>query len=173
MSDQTQGKQNALSPHEVKDRILALERQNLRTSALQQDALLQELASMLERLYPTEVGVEVTLSTGGFLISGQLICAQWYFEQLAAQLKASSEPAPALVKLLEPFNKRARTRVQQDEKGEEEFVPNFIHLKNAKFFSPGQKPLPDSGPGVLWRGRISAVDGFTWGAFLTKPKSRF
>ena len=39
--------------------------------------------------------------------------------------------------------------------------PSFIHLRSAKIYAAGQRPLPTTG--MLWRGKISSVDGFTIG----------
>jgi hypothetical protein len=41
--------------------------------------------------------------------------------------------------------------------------PSYIHLKDARIFAPGQNPIPSSG--LLWRGRISCVEGFSMGSF--------
>jgi hypothetical protein len=41
----------------------------------------------------------------------------------------------------------------------------YIHLAHARFFTGAGQPLPD-GHGVLWRGRLAAVDGFVLGAFV-------
>jgi hypothetical protein len=43
--------------------------------------------------------------------------------------------------------------------------PNYIHLKEAKFFLPSGagKPIP-ANQGVWWRGRLSEVSGFILGS---------
>jgi hypothetical protein len=41
-------------------------------------------------------------------------------------------------------------------------VTAFIHLQDAHFVAPGQRPTRES-RGVWWRGRLTAVDGWNWG----------
>jgi hypothetical protein len=41
-------------------------------------------------------------------------------------------------------------------------LPGFIHLRNARFLA-GDQMVPTNRP-VLWRGRITAVDGFFLGS---------
>ena len=40
--------------------------------------------------------------------------------------------------------------------------PQYIHLLRARTFGPGGIPIPN-GPGVLWRGRLTDVSGFSLG----------
>lgn len=52
--------------------------------------------------------------------------------------------------------------VKEDEKEESEIIYEYIHLSDAKIFSPGQAPIPTN-KAIYWRGRISEVDGFFLG----------
>ena len=46
--------------------------------------------------------------------------------------------------------------------------PAFVHLKDAQYFSPGTEPIPQEG--LLWRGRLTKVSGFTLGRFsINRP----
>ena len=56
---------------------------------------------------------------------------------------------------------------QADDKGDEAMkqLPGFIHLRNAKFFHNSGQPMPVN-KGPWWRGRLSAVDGFSFWAML-------
>lgn len=136
-----------------------------------QDRFLQTLSNLLEQMYPTsKLGVHVTLSTGGLLVSGELISAQWYFEQLGQQLTKAEAPAPAFAKIADRFREAVKTALDASNKGENpHFDPNFVHLMGARFYAPGQLPIPSDQEGILWRGRISAVDGISIGGLAAKP----
>ncbi|WP_224370145.1 hypothetical protein [Hyalangium versicolor] len=136
-----------------------------------QDKFLQTLSNMLEQMYPaSQLGVHVILSTGGILVAGQLISAQWYFDQLGQQMAKAPAPAPALGKITDRFRDAIKTALEASNKGENaQYDPNFVHLKDAKFYVPGQQPIPSNQEGVLWRGRISAVDGVTIGGLSAQP----
>lgn len=40
--------------------------------------------------------------------------------------------------------------------------PSYIHLKNARVYH-GQSQIPQRFDGILWRGRLSMINGFTVG----------
>ncbi|WP_214367076.1 hypothetical protein [Pseudonocardia sp. H11422] len=44
---------------------------------------------------------------------------------------------------------------------------NFIHLREARVFSPGGAALP--GNGMHWRGRLSEISGWSFGLLETAP----
>ena len=90
----------------------------------------------------------ITLSVGGLLISGKVIREEQYMARfLDGSVQEIINKAVKSGKLELPPTKKAH---------------DFIHLADARFFSPGNLPIPSEG-GVLWRGKISAIDGFTLG----------
>jgi len=101
------------------------------------------------------------------LVSGDLISAQRYFEQLGQQY---SESFKAISTLAADFSSRIKERTEAGSQ-KEPYLPNFVHLMNARFYVPGNQPPLPSGTkdGVLWRGRISAIDGLTLGSITTTP----
>jgi len=97
--------------------------------------------------------VPITLNVKGLVISGLVISAGAYnqsfgkgsFKETVLKLKESgqldfldSEPEPPKSEVYE-----------------------YIHLKNAKIYASGQQPIPADG--MLWRGRISSIDGYADG----------
>ncbi|WP_309894213.1 hypothetical protein [Archangium sp.] len=159
MTDKPVEEKEAPEKKETQGKTLQ-ERLAERMNSSSQDGLLQALAALIERMYPMEIGVGVTLTVGGTLISGSLISGQWYFAQLAEQLKASPQPAPAFAAMPETFREALKINLAKEN---EPFVSNFVHLMDARVHAPGQMPIPTGGKGALWRGRIDAVDGFMWG----------
>lgn len=99
-----------------------------------------------------EFGITLVLDSG--VVSGTVISANVYFERLITDLKAALEQSPPLAEVLQSM--------LPNTSGDD--LPNFIHLKNAKFFL-GDRTIP-TGPGMLWRGRISQVSGFTMGSLV-------
>ena len=119
------------------------------------DRFLQTLVSIVNQ---TNVGVEITLSVGGLLITGELVSVKNYFEGVAREM--ISTRADFATK--EAFQMSFRHACNQYEPESEDSndnqpLPTYIHLKNAK-------PLQADGlshKGMWWRSRLSAVDGFS------------
>lgn len=105
-----------------------------------------------------EVGI--TLSVRGQLVSGLLISPQAYFEQLAEQFAqpfadAGSTDADSIRALVRGFDEPAGR--------EEDPAAQYIHVRDARVYTSSQGPIsPD---GMLWRGKVAAVDGFSLGHF--------
>ena len=100
----------------------------------------------------TEFGITLLLNSG--VVSGTVISANAYFEQLIKDLELSLEQSPPLAEVLHSM--------LPNNSGDN--LPNFIHLKDAKIYL-GERTIPN-GAGVLWRGRISQVSGFTMGRLV-------
>jgi hypothetical protein len=130
----------------------------------QTDWLLQWFTKFVNN---TQLQIGITLTVGGNLISGTLISHQTYFEQLALDF---STPFGGL-EGVEPSEVRDMLLAFSPEppaEGESETAFQFLHLKDAKVFSNADLPIAASG--VLWRGKIAAVDGFNLGSLVMKPK---
>lgn len=97
-----------------------------------------------------EIGV--TFSVGGFLVSGYLVPSDQYGKGVSADLGWGE----ALDQLFPEWT---------DEDKEESNVfalREFVHLKNAKFFSTTGRPIPNN-RGVWWRARINQISGVNVG----------
>lgn len=112
----------------------------------------------------TETGV--TLQIGGLLVSGTIIPGMKYFEEFASLYGSGFKNDPELgaeyAKLIGSYKKYLE--VPPEDKDNKP-LPQYIHLRNARFFAPGQQQ-PFGNEGVLWRGRITAVGGFFLGTLL-------
>lgn len=105
----------------------------------------------------------LTLVTHGFLVSGQLIGGKEYFEGFGDDLASAIPNGGDKIK---QTYKEMGEKVYNREKEGNSHAPTFIHLKNAKFFHPNGQPIPTN-RGVLWRGRISEISGFSLGQLST------
>lgn len=118
------------------------------------DPILELLITMKEA---ATTPCHLTLNVGGCLISGYLISYDEYLEAfMFGHLKQGFDDAREQLK--------AQGKLEEDNEKEESSKPprRFIHLKDARFFHPGGVPIP-ANEGVLWRGKLSAVDGFLYG----------
>jgi len=112
----------------------------------------------------------ITLDVGAGHINGQIISGREYFEQLAKEwenvLEGLDPPAPddsLFIAVPQRFRRHMENYLGQDEEAAPIGLnpPSYIHLKNAQYFNQGVRPFP--GGSMLWRGKISAVDGFSLG----------
>ncbi len=107
---------------------------------------------------------QITLNVSGFLVSGTLIGGVEYFESLGNEMSRdlSAEAAKTIKNLFSSPASFYTSDIYKEK-------PNigYIHLKDAKFFHPGGAPVPNN-RGVLWRGRIEEVSGFSFGLLSTQ-----
>jgi hypothetical protein len=111
--------------------------------------------------------VSVTLYVHGLLVSGIIISQRAFSERLLEGMdlvgrnEADGADGPLLHKLLvAPLHENDMRHARQSEATGEPSVHRFIHLREARCWTPGAEPTP---PG-LWRGRLAAIDGFELGA---------
>lgn len=127
------------------------------------------LQSLVEMVNSSAMSFGVTLSVGGVLISGELVGGQHYFEGFGAEFTQSFSDEKAAKGAKESFAKMGAIYSKGGNDATASGTapagvatgPSYIHLKNARFYQADGKPLPSQG--VWWRGKLSAVDGFTLG----------
>lgn len=114
--------------------------------------------------FANDIGIEspVTLHVGGFLVSGIVISGAKYFEEFSkiygagfADAELGREIAGSLATLKKIYDR-------SDKPDDPSPPPTYIHLKNCRMFHNSGGPVPNNGS-VLWRGRLSCVDGFSLG----------
>jgi hypothetical protein len=122
------------------------------------DWLLQRFVRLINATSKGEMGV--TLLIGGSLISGQLISGRAYIGALAEQF-VERLVDPGVGESMGEFVRMAGSVYLGSQDGS---VPDpvFIHLRDAKVFHPSGHSIPTN-EGVLWRGRISHIEGFFFG----------
>ncbi|MEE4451446.1 gas vesicle accessory protein GvpU [Novosphingobium resinovorum] len=104
----------------------------------------------------------MTLQVNGLIVSGVMIGGAKYFELQTALVEPFATDEMKVAYYMKEVFATAADLYKPEEEDEAPSMPTYIHLRNAQFFSPGQRPLP--GEGVLWRGRLSSVDGFSFGS---------
>lgn len=129
-------------------------------------------------------GPSVILTLGGLIVSGVVIPSwQWYEEVeedlREAYVRSGGDPASEDAGWAMLFKEVGQKVAQQDaekrvamEAGEglaeryrralgRQDITTFIHLKDARVFTPGQEGMPRNG--MYWRGRLSQLAGWAFG----------
>lgn len=116
--------------------------------------------------WANDIGFEfgITLNVGGALVSGLVISGANYFKEFAANY-ASGISDPSLSEGLERMFGQFSViyEIPEEDQKLKGPPPSFIHLRNAKLYQTSGNPIP-SGRGVLWRGKLSDVHGFSLGS---------
>jgi hypothetical protein len=121
------------------------------------------LRMLVENANDFGLEVPITLFVAGAVLSGVLTSGKVYFDLFAerfaagwpgegqAQIRASMASPGAVYPRLKPGEKSQRKQPAQ-----------FIHLRDARVIS-GQRHYPQTPDGLLWRGRLAAVGGYSLG----------
>ncbi|WP_223472873.1 MULTISPECIES: hypothetical protein [unclassified Pseudomonas] len=97
----------------------------------------------------------ITLVVAGGVITGTLVSANSYIEAFANSFSEAFPGGP---------NENVRAGFAAwGQPGAEKIHDEFIHLKDARYIS-GATLIPTNGEGVLWRGSLDSVSGFSLGA---------
>lgn len=107
--------------------------------------------------------LDITLNVSGAVITGTLVSAKEYFDSLSETFEDGSEVAQKLSEELA----KAGESVDENQGSE----AHFIHLKNTKVYCGDSKPTPSKGK-IMWRGKISEVDGFFLGKIAESKSSK-
>lgn len=102
-----------------------------------------------------EFGITITVS--GTVITGTLISGIKYFERMHEVLLRSSSKSIAS-SLTQWKHVYSHPNENSDIYTES---PRFIHMDNARHFLSNGQTIPSKG--VLWRGKLASVDGFSLG----------
>lgn len=122
------------------------------------------------RLANLGLGIGITVIAEGAVISGTLIGGKQFFDELAAEIGKASyagDDGSEVLKVIGDSWAAHGLRYVKPEGASDDWAvaaPTFIHLKNARIYSPGQGGMPSNG-GVLWRGKLNAISGFSIGSF--------
>lgn len=109
----------------------------------------------------TGVPVPVTLTTAAGLVTGVTISGAEYLDLLKLELTKnwSGDMRDAYSEVVEQWKADIYPKKPIDEA--EGSSPSFIHLKEARLVNAGT--VVPGNRGMLWRGRLSSVIGFTVG----------
>lgn len=141
-----------------------------------QDYALETLVTLINGTKEDVGGPWLVLTTGGLIISGQLIPNWLWFESYETDIAAQSEDNPwgFFFSAYKDTVKDDREEQEKAETAAEALGPlyrealsgaipstGYIHLREAKVFQPGQSPIPANG--MRWRGRLNEISGWSFG----------
>jgi hypothetical protein len=137
------------------------------------DWLLNGIVGMVHGAEQAEIrlGVPVILNVGGFLVTGFVISGQEYFERFSQEVAVGLPDAfgeETKASIIDSFGRLGEIYVSDEEETIEDATLdqyNFVHLRDVQFIHNEGAPIPPE-PGMLWRCKLSAVDGFTLGLLL-------
>ena len=125
---------------------------------VERDHFLQTLVILANN---DDIEMGVTLTVGGFLISGMLISGKKYYEKIKTLLSENIDDDSAL-EYIQSIIDLPMAVYKDDDDDDRPINIVFIHLRNAQFFGSDGSHIPQP-DGALWRGRISEVSGFFLG----------
>jgi hypothetical protein len=129
-------------------------------SDVQADWVLETLVTMANAV-PSGSFVGITLNVEGQVVSGKLISAIQYYRSYADIWEGALGTGEHSKGYIEPWRELALTMETEDSESEDAPPPRYIHLADAKYIY-GTSIIPTS-EGMLWRGLISKVSGFSLG----------
>jgi hypothetical protein len=118
--------------------------------------------------------IPVTLSVGGFIVSGLVISGGEYFEEFSEIVRyglTENFDEESKQNIATTFRNLGNVYEPREETLEgviERESYNFVHLRDTRFLHPGGDPVPTN-TGMLWRTKLEAVDGFTLGMMVAAP----
>lgn len=121
------------------------------------DAILEFVVTCAEMNEPLEL--PITLIVGGLLVTGHVVSKDCFMD--------NNSPTSWLKKALE--SRQDDTDGAEQVKAEDDGARRFIHLRDARYFAPGQPPIPTEGS-VSCRVKIADVSGFHFGYISTSPE---
>ncbi|OMP65920.1 gas vesicle protein GvpU [Domibacillus epiphyticus] len=104
-----------------------------------------------------DFSLDISLNVKGAVISGTMVSAKEYFNTLSETFEDGNETAKMLS---EQFVKTGEA-VQANDDSE----AYFLHMKDTKVYCGDSKPTPSKGK-ILWRGKLSEIDGFFLGKII-------
>lgn len=129
-------------------------------ATLEPDWLLQKIVDFTNQF---GISASVTIQVGGSKVTGMTIPASKYMKLFGnSYCSAFDNPeiADALSQLFDGYVKDYLPKAEEDYRPD----PVFIHLYDAHFANSDLSFPQNDGKPVLWRGRISSVEGFFLGS---------
>lgn len=119
------------------------------------------LVKLVNIVHSNELTFSVTLTTTGGVITGTLISTKEYFDRFSNAFAEAwpGGPSEEVRSGFAAWGEHRGSELAAAEGGDDP----FIHLKNARFVD-GSGAVPSGAEGILWRGKLEEVVGFTLGA---------
>ncbi|KAB7708967.1 gas vesicle protein GvpU [Bacillus aerolatus] len=110
-----------------------------------------------------DFSLDITLNVKGAVITGTIISAKEYFDTLSEIFEDGDEVAQMLSDQLVDAGEAAQSQDNPE--------ACFIHMKDTKVYCGDSKPTPSKGE-ILWRGKLSEIDGFFLGKIFDNSNKK-
>lgn len=123
------------------------------------------LESTIQYLVNQGAELTITLTVGGAYVTGTLTSGKRYFEELGKAVATASQDPDDMAEWLGETWKGYASLYEKPDDAPDEWQPHpvaYVHLRNARYIAPGGAQMPDIP--ILWRGKLSSIDGFSLGA---------
>jgi len=116
------------------------------------------LQSVVNEINGTDKEIRIAVIVEGMMVSGNLVSSHKYYDEIYNMFNVLPEGQERVDISTHIMLRRIESASSNIIQSKDELEsPTFFHLQNAKF---GQNP--DKTPGVLWRGTIEKVSGFSF-----------
>jgi hypothetical protein len=126
-----------------------------------EDWLLQDVVRFINRLEGISIGITLTMSGG--IITGDLINIKEFFYEYGKLWKEGFKRIPEAGAMLDQQWREHGDETAKHIKDANQVLFHYVHLKNARYMV-GSTAISEVG-GMLWRGRLSQIGGFSIGSF--------
>jgi hypothetical protein len=120
------------------------------------------LQALVDLVNSSKISFGISLTVGGFLVSGNLISGKMYFDGVASEMAGAYKDHEGASEAMKTYFSNFGRIYDNYSDEKNRTLPVFIHLSEAKFFHNAGAPFPGN-RGVFWRGRVSCVSSFVLG----------
>lgn len=106
--------------------------------------------------------LDVTLTIGGTIVTGRMVSGLKYFDAISAYNRSGLEGADDEM-MRKYYDSFTAVYSMGDPTDPNKPGPRYIHLENARYQKDGGFVPTPPGEGMWWRGKIEAVDAFSFG----------
>jgi hypothetical protein len=117
------------------------------------------LHALNQTVQSSDVSFGITFMINGGVITGNLVSAKKFFKGFANSF-ADAWPGGPSENIREGFS------VWGDAPEDSSVCLDFVHLQNARYVS-GKDLVPNDQNGMLWRGKIESIDGYSLGSYAS------
>lgn len=130
---------------------------SLPTSPQGRDPILESFVALADS---KELEIGLTLWVNGTVVTGTLIGQKRYFNVLADQV---SKGSGVLAQHLGSTLQQLADGLPEPEEGQ---AVTWLHLRDTRILQPAETPIVPIDNGLLWRGKLDAVDGWAMGSIV-------
>lgn len=111
------------------------------------------------------VGAGISLQVSGMIVADEIISAESYFDEFAAEFRGGFKTSPENGQAFFDLITSCKQYLKQPE-GQKKVPPNYIYLRDVQIYTV--RNHRSATKVTLWRGRLSEVGGFHLGTIAAE-----